>query len=159
MLWMHSPAHRHVILMASLHRVGLGVATGSFAGADDAVMTTADFLLQCHLRCRPRFAPGRRAPRRPSQSGLCPPSCSTVSPRACAGRVPRTGMSEAAVVAILERNGIPLSVAALRRAESSGEIPLALAVCLADIYGTTTDGLAGRRLHCKRLSLDDFPTQ
>ena len=70
----------------------------------------------------------------------------------------RTGMSEAAVVAILERNGIPLSVAALRRAESSGEIPLALAVCLADIYGTTTDGLAGRRLHCKRLSLDDFPT-
>jgi uncharacterized protein YkwD len=43
MLWMHSPAHRHVILMASLHRVGLGIATGSFAGADDAVMTTADF--------------------------------------------------------------------------------------------------------------------
>jgi uncharacterized protein YkwD len=42
-LWMHSPAHRHVILMASLHRVGLGIATGSFAGAKDAVMTTADF--------------------------------------------------------------------------------------------------------------------
>ena len=42
-LWMHSPAHRHIILMSSLHRVGLGVATGSFRGAEDAVMTTADF--------------------------------------------------------------------------------------------------------------------
>jgi uncharacterized protein YkwD len=42
-MWMHSPAHRHIILMPSLHRVGLGVATGSFQGADDAVMATADF--------------------------------------------------------------------------------------------------------------------
>lgn len=42
-LWMHSPSHRHIILMPSLHRVGLGVATGSFKGARDAVMTTADF--------------------------------------------------------------------------------------------------------------------
>jgi uncharacterized protein YkwD len=42
-LWMHSPAHRHIILMPSLHRVGLGVATGRLKGAPDAVMTTADF--------------------------------------------------------------------------------------------------------------------
>jgi uncharacterized protein YkwD len=42
-LWMHSPAHRHIILMGSLHRVGLGVAIGSFQGAGDTVMTTADF--------------------------------------------------------------------------------------------------------------------
>ena len=29
-LWMHSAPHRRIILMSSLHRVGLGVATGSF---------------------------------------------------------------------------------------------------------------------------------
>jgi hypothetical protein len=40
---MHSPSHRHIILMSSLHRVGLGIVTGSFAGAQDAVLTTADF--------------------------------------------------------------------------------------------------------------------
>jgi hypothetical protein len=70
----------------------------------------------------------------------------------------RTRLGEADVVAILERQGIALTVAALRSAESTGAIPLALASCLADIYGTTTDGLAGRRLHRKRLSLQDFPT-
>jgi uncharacterized protein YkwD len=42
-LWMHSAAHRHIILMGSLHRVGLGIATGTFKGAPGAVMTTADF--------------------------------------------------------------------------------------------------------------------
>jgi uncharacterized protein YkwD len=42
-LWMRSAPHRHIILMADLHRVGLGIATGSFKGAQDAVMTTADF--------------------------------------------------------------------------------------------------------------------
>jgi uncharacterized protein YkwD len=42
-LWMHSAPHRHIILMANLHRVGLGIATGSFKGARDAVVTTADF--------------------------------------------------------------------------------------------------------------------
>jgi uncharacterized protein YkwD len=41
--WMHSPEHRRIILMGSLHRVGLGVATGTFKGTHDAVMTTADF--------------------------------------------------------------------------------------------------------------------
>jgi len=42
-LWMHSPGHRHIILMSSLHRVGLGVAKGSFQGNHGAVMATADF--------------------------------------------------------------------------------------------------------------------
>jgi uncharacterized protein YkwD len=42
-LWMHSPTHRHIILMPSLHRVGLGVAVGSFKGATGAFMATADF--------------------------------------------------------------------------------------------------------------------
>ena len=41
-LWMHSPDHRHIILMASLHRIGLGIATGSFKGVPGAVMATAD---------------------------------------------------------------------------------------------------------------------
>jgi uncharacterized protein YkwD len=42
-LWMHSPPHRHIILMGSLHRVGLGIATGNFKGSRGAVMATADF--------------------------------------------------------------------------------------------------------------------
>jgi uncharacterized protein YkwD len=42
-LWMHSPTHRHIILMPALHRVGLGVATGSFKGNPGAAMATADF--------------------------------------------------------------------------------------------------------------------
>jgi uncharacterized protein YkwD len=42
-LWMQSPTHRHIILMAGLHRIGLGVAIGSFAGSKDAAMATADF--------------------------------------------------------------------------------------------------------------------
>jgi uncharacterized protein YkwD len=42
-LWMQSPTHRHIILMRGLHRVGLGVAVGSFAGSSNAAMATADF--------------------------------------------------------------------------------------------------------------------
>jgi uncharacterized protein YkwD len=42
-LWMHSPEHRRIILMSSLHRIGLGVATGTFKGIPGAVMATADF--------------------------------------------------------------------------------------------------------------------
>ena len=33
----------------------------------------------------------------------------------------------------------------LRRAERTGELDFALASCLADVYGSTTDCLAGRR--------------
>jgi uncharacterized protein YkwD len=42
-LWMHSPTHRHVILLRDLHRVGLGIAAGRYRGTPDAVMATADF--------------------------------------------------------------------------------------------------------------------
>jgi uncharacterized protein YkwD len=42
-LWMHSRAHRHIILMPSLHRVGLGVARGSFQHTPGAMTATADF--------------------------------------------------------------------------------------------------------------------
>jgi uncharacterized protein YkwD len=41
--WMRSPAHRAVILSAGLHRVGLGVAMGTFKGTPGAILATADF--------------------------------------------------------------------------------------------------------------------
>jgi uncharacterized protein YkwD len=41
--WMRSPPHRRVILTAGLHRVGLGIATGTFGGTPGAVVATADF--------------------------------------------------------------------------------------------------------------------
>jgi uncharacterized protein YkwD len=41
--WMHSPTHRAIILTAGLHRIGLGLATGSYTGTPGAVMATADF--------------------------------------------------------------------------------------------------------------------
>jgi hypothetical protein len=69
----------------------------------------------------------------------------------------RTGLSEADVVAILDRQGVSHTIAGLRRAESSGVIALALAACLADLYGTTTDCLAGRRYTTRRASLGELP--
>jgi uncharacterized protein YkwD len=41
--WMQSPPHRAIILTADLHRVGLGLAGGSFQGTSGMVMATADF--------------------------------------------------------------------------------------------------------------------
>jgi uncharacterized protein YkwD len=41
--WMHSAPHRRIILMAGMHRVGLGITTGTFSGNPGAVMATADF--------------------------------------------------------------------------------------------------------------------
>jgi uncharacterized protein YkwD len=41
--WMHSPPHRAIILTAGLHRVGLGLALGTYDGNSGAVMATADF--------------------------------------------------------------------------------------------------------------------
>jgi uncharacterized protein YkwD len=41
--WMHSPPHRAIILTPGLHRVGLGLALGTFEGAPGSVMATADF--------------------------------------------------------------------------------------------------------------------
>jgi uncharacterized protein YkwD len=42
-LWMHSPAHRRIILMAGMHRAGLGISAGAFNGTPGTVMATADF--------------------------------------------------------------------------------------------------------------------
>jgi uncharacterized protein YkwD len=42
-LWMHSPEHKHIILMRGLHRIGLGIAVGTFEGSSGAAMATADF--------------------------------------------------------------------------------------------------------------------
>ena len=61
-LWMHSPTHRHIILMPSLHRLGLGIATGTFDGTPGAVMATADFS-SCRLSESTRHEP---VPHRPS---------------------------------------------------------------------------------------------
>jgi uncharacterized protein YkwD len=41
--WMHSPTHRAIILTAGLHHIGIGLATGTYTGAQGAVMATADF--------------------------------------------------------------------------------------------------------------------
>jgi hypothetical protein len=70
----------------------------------------------------------------------------------------RTGLSEEDVVSILARQGLDLTLGDLRRAESTGAIGLAVAARLADVYGTTTDGLAGRRHHRRRPSLDACPS-
>ena len=58
----------------------------------------------------------------------------------------RTGMSERQVVAILAARGVAVSLPMLRRAERTGVLDLAFAALVADVYGTTTDCLAGRRL-------------
>jgi len=77
--------------------------------------------------------------------------------RALRGARARTGMSEGDVVALLERLDRPITADALCAAESSGAISLCLAACLADVYGTTTDALAGRGLHRQRLPLGECP--
>ena len=64
----------------------------------------------------------------------------------------RTGLSEQHVVAMLNKQGVAITVGLLRRAERSGAIDLALAVRLADAYGTTTDCLAGRRLNNRQVA-------
>jgi hypothetical protein len=64
----------------------------------------------------------------------------------------RTGMSEERVVALLIERGVAISVPMLRRAERTGELDFALASCLADIYGSTTDCLAGRRPDRRQVS-------
>ena len=104
----------------------------------------------------PHVARATTAP--PSDAGVPAVVLDRVA-QALRGARARTGMREADVVAILEQQGIALSVPALRSAESTGVIGLALAACLADIYGTTMDGLAGRRVHRTRLSLDDCPLE
>jgi uncharacterized protein YkwD len=41
--WMHSSVHRAIILTPGMHRVGLGLAIGTYQGSGGAVMATADF--------------------------------------------------------------------------------------------------------------------
>jgi uncharacterized protein YkwD len=41
--WMHSPAHRRIILMPELRLVGLGIAKGTYRGTADVAIATADF--------------------------------------------------------------------------------------------------------------------
>ena len=64
----------------------------------------------------------------------------------------RTGLSEAQAVEILQRQGVPITLLLLRRAERTGSLDLVLASHLADVYGMTTDCLAGRR--CNRPQID-----
>jgi hypothetical protein len=68
----------------------------------------------------------------------------------------RTGLSEERVVAILAEKGIAGDVRALRRAERTGMIDLAFASHLADLYGTTTDCMAGRRPNRQQVSSLDL---
>jgi hypothetical protein len=55
-------------------------------------------------------------------------------------------MSEQQVVSVLAERGVAISLPMLCRAERTGVLDLAFAAHLADVYGTTTDCLAGRRL-------------
>ena len=68
----------------------------------------------------------------------------------------RTGLSEERVGAILTAKGIPADVRTLRRAERTGMIDLAFASHLADLYGTTTDCMAGRRPNRTPVASLDF---
>ena len=63
----------------------------------------------------------------------------------------RTGLDEQQVVDKLAASGYEVGLPALRRAESTGVVELALASALADLYGMTTDCLAGRRLNRQSL--------
>jgi uncharacterized protein YkwD len=40
--WMHSPAHRRVILAPDLRLIGLGIITGTYRGIDGVTMATGD---------------------------------------------------------------------------------------------------------------------
>jgi uncharacterized protein YkwD len=42
-MWLTSPEHRANLLRRGFHRVGLGIAQGSFQGAAGATIVTADF--------------------------------------------------------------------------------------------------------------------
>ena len=66
--------------------------------------------------------------------------------KALSGARSRTGLGEQQVVDKLAARGVDVGLAGLRRAESTGSVDLALASALADLYGTTTDCLAGRRV-------------
>jgi hypothetical protein len=66
--------------------------------------------------------------------------------RALRGARARTGLGEQQVIDKLAACGFELSLTALQEAERAGVLALAFASALADLYGTTTDCLAGRRI-------------
>jgi hypothetical protein len=72
--------------------------------------------------------------------------------RALRGARARTGLGEQQVVDSIAASGFRLGPGALRQAESTGVLELALASALADLYGMTTDCLAGRRLNRQGIS-------
>jgi hypothetical protein len=76
--------------------------------------------------------------------------------KALRGARARTGMTEERTVGVLIERGVLISVPVLRRAERTGVVDFALASCLADVYGTTTDCLAGRRPDRRQQSSVDF---
>lgn len=70
--------------------------------------------------------------------------------RALRGARARTGLSEQQVVALLAEQGFEITVSRLRRWERTGVIRVDAAARLADAYGSTIDGLAGRRAYRPR---------
>jgi hypothetical protein len=69
----------------------------------------------------------------------------------------RTGLDEQRIVALMAERCAVISVATLLRAERTGALDLALASCLADVYGSTTDCLSGRRPNRRPVdSLDPY---
>jgi hypothetical protein len=73
--------------------------------------------------------------------------------KALRGARARTGLGEHQVVDKLAARGFEVDIDGLQRAEGSGVIALALASALADLYGTTTDCLAGRRRNRQSMPL------
>jgi hypothetical protein len=69
----------------------------------------------------------------------------------------RTGLSEQQVVALLEQQGLAITLETLQRWEVTGEVQLDSAAQLADAYGCTLDSLAGRRAFRGRSPVDDLP--
>jgi hypothetical protein len=68
----------------------------------------------------------------------------------------RTGLSEQQAVALANERGAGISLMVLLRAERTGVVDLALAVHLADVYGMTTDCLAGRRTGQRQAAAPGF---
>jgi hypothetical protein len=93
---------------------------------------------RCALRAVPALAPPLRV--------AAPDAAHARVAAALRGARARTGLSEQQVVEKLAASGCALGFDALRDAESDGVLALAVASALADLYGTTTDCLAGRRL-------------
>jgi hypothetical protein len=98
-------------------------------------------------------------PQRTTSTGTGPAPAEQLERIAAGLRVARqrTGLSEGQVVALLAQQGLAITTETLTRWETSGLIHVDTAVHLADAYGTTLDGLAGRRAFRQRRTADDLP--